>query len=113
MASFEEYDDVPCMQRLRHKKRLIYDLNCILTNLASKETLYKRYYKKFLKSILKDGLEGFKKINKKNPVFIEMPSLKPTKIDGYVKEVYDNAETTDDENILINIPDNPLIEDKQ
>ena len=44
---FDNYEDyvAPTMERLRHKKQLINDLNELLKNLSMYEKLYKRKYK--------------------------------------------------------------------
>lgn len=108
-----EYENVvaPTMERLRHKMQLVKDLNEILCDLSRYEKLYKKKYNKFLKSILKDGLDGFKAINSKNKVFIEMPKLEKV-ANGQVKKVYDKAlvNQPEDNEILVNLPNNKYID---
>ena len=109
----DEYSDLiaPTMERLRHKKQLIKDLNEVLKDLSIYEKLYKNRYKKFLKSILNDGIKGFKCIDKKNPIFIEMPKLEPI-ANGQVKHVYsDNTNSNSDDEIMVNLP--PTIDIKR
>lgn len=98
----DEYDNTPTMERLRHKKRLIKDINEELELLSKDKMLYGRHYKWFLRSVLNDGKLGFKNINKKNPVFIEMATLKSVG-NGLTKKVSSFKEDSDDE-ILVNLP---------
>lgn len=107
---FDNYEDyvAPTMERLRHKKQLINDLNELLKNLSMYEKLYKRKYKKFLNSVLSDGIKGFRQINKKNPIFIEMPKLKAVpNTNGQVRKQYSDEEISRDDEIEVNLPNLP------
>lgn len=104
----------PVMIRQKHKTQLILSTNYELEQLSRDKQLYGRKYKKATKDILKDYFLGVKKINKKNPVFIEMPQLTAV-ANGQVKQKYEKeykAEEKEDE-ILVTMPDSILIEDKK
>lgn len=97
-------DNTPTMERIRHKRKLISDTNGIFAELSKMQNIYpKGYYKKMQNEIKKDVMKGIKVINKKNPVFIEMPTLEKIG-NGQVKEKYSNREPPDDENITVNLP---------
>ena len=86
---------VPIMIRQKHKTQLLLTTNFQLENLSKDTELYGRKYKKVQKDILKDYFAGVKMINKKNPVFIEMPSLVEEKQEKSVKKVYNKKLKTD------------------
>lgn len=95
-------DGTPTMERIRHKKKLLQDTNGIFSDLSKYKTVYpKGYYNRILREIKKDVYKGFKVINKKNPVFIEMPKLESVG-NGMVKEKYDGK--NDEEEITVNLP---------
>ena len=96
-------DGTPTMERLRHKSKLIKDTNEIFSDLSKLQLIYpKGYYKKVMKEIKKDVYKGFKVINEKNPVFIEMPKLNSVGNGMISKTVSDNI--SEDENIEVNLP---------
>lgn len=80
---------VPIMIRQKHKTQLLLTTNFQLENLSKDMELYGRKCKKIQKDLLKDYFAGVKMINKKNPVFIEMPSLVEDKKEKPIKKVYD------------------------
>lgn len=97
-------DNTPTMERIRHKRKLILDTNSIFIELSKNQNIYpKGYYKKLQNEIKKDVMKGIKVINKKNPVFIEMPTLEQVG-NGQIRERYSNADPPDDENITVNLP---------
>lgn len=103
----------PVMVRQRHKTQLISTTNHELELLSRDKLLYGRKYKKAVKDILKDYFLGVKKINQKNPVFIEMPQLKAV-ANGQIKKEYDKQLNTDvEDEILVNMPETILIEDEK
>ena len=109
-----EQEMTPVMIRQKHKTQLIMTTNYQLEQLSRDKLLYGRKYKKATNDILRDYFLGVKKINKKNPVFIEMPQLKAV-ANGQIKKEYEKSyekEEYDDE-ILVNMPDTVLIEDKK
>jgi len=115
---FEELsdlDNVPLMERLKHKAKLIRSLDDLWLSISANKRAYpKGFEKTSVKSLMKDFKKGLKVIDKKNPVFIEMPTLKKAGTDGYVKKVYElQNDNSADENIEIRLPnvDYPLIED--
>lgn len=66
----------PIMMRQRHKTQLLLTTNFQLENLSKDMALYGKKYRKVQKDLFKDYFLGVKMINEKNPVFIEMPTLK-------------------------------------
>lgn len=88
----------------------------------NKNAYYKGYEPIKAKSLMKDVKKSLKIINKKNPLYVEMPKLVPQKTDGTYKQVYDGQKEEDAENI-IHQPETPskmveytedmLIEDKK
>ena len=112
-----ELDNVPLMERLKHKAKLIKSLDELWLSISANKRAYPKGFEKVsVKSLMKDFKKGLRVIDKKNPVFIEMPSLQKAGIDGYVKKVYDTKTSLTDENIevrLPNIPENLYIEDKK
>lgn len=113
-----EYDNdykqemAPMMIRQRHKTQLILTTNFQLEALSKDKVLYGRKFKKARRDLLKDYFLGVKKINKKNPVFIEMPKLQEV-ANGQVKKVYDDTleNKPETEEILISHSDILAIED--
>lgn len=100
-------DNTPTMERIRHKRKLIMDTNDIFVQLSKVQTIYpKGYYKRLQKEIKKDVFKGLKVINVKNPVFIEMPTLKKVG-NGQIKAVKKDVKKDDlseDDNIMVNLP---------
>ena len=112
-----ELDNVPLMERLKHKAKLIKSLDDLWLSISANKRAYPKGFEKYaVKSLMKDFKKGLKVIDQKNPVFIEMPALKKAGTDGYVKKVYElPSENSGDENIevrLPNAPNYPMIEDK-
>ena len=112
-----ELDNVPLMERLKHKAKLIKSLDDLWLSISANKRAYPKGFEKVsVRSLMKDFKKGLKVIDKKNPVFIEMPSLKKVGTDGYVKKVYElQNDSSADDNIevrLPNAPNYPMIEDK-
>lgn len=83
-------DMTPIMTRQRYKMQLLKTTNAELEELARSKVLWGKNYKKWHKDLIKDYGKGVKVINKKNPVYIEMPTLKQVgKGTGYYKKVAD------------------------
>lgn len=103
-----EIDNVPLMERLKHKAKLIKGLDEIWLSLSANRKAYpKGFEKTSVKSLMRDFKKGLKVIDKKNPVFIEMPSLKKAGPDGYVKKEYSLPDkNTGDEVIEVRLPPN-------
>lgn len=71
------YDSEISMKRLKNKGRLIDDCSILFCGLAeNREVLPKSFRKKCERTILRDFRIGIRIINKKIPVYIEMPELK-------------------------------------
>jgi hypothetical protein len=93
------------MERLKHKIQLLYDTTDMWKTIAQNRACYpKAYYKAYVKSILKDTKQGLKEINKKNKVYLEMPTLKSVG-NGQIQKVHDTEEVNmGDEEIEVNLP---------
>lgn len=97
MAGFGEtekkfYDDIDSMIKLRVKSKMFADVNVVLADVAKMNKVYSilgRYAKRIknlsVKEFYRDYKKGMKQINKKIPVFIELPTYEK-KGDGYVKK---------------------------
>lgn len=85
------------MTRLSHKIQLLYDTTDMWKTIAQNRACYpKKYYRAYVKSILKDTKKGLREIDKKNGVYVEMPKLESVG-NGQVKKVYADNLTRDDE----------------
>ena len=93
------------MERLAHKIRLLYDTTDMWKTIAQNKACYpKAYYKAYVKSILKDTKKGLKEINKKNGVYVEMPTLKAVG-NGQIQRVRDTDEVyMGDDEIEVTVP---------
>jgi len=102
------------MERLSHKIQLLYDTTNMWKTIAQNRACYpKAYYKAYVKSILKDTKKGLKQIDKKNGVYVEMPTLKPI-VDGQVQKVYDTDEVSmEDDLIDVNLPSTTVYRQSQ
>lgn len=70
-------EDTKLMLRLQAKSKLIKDCETIFEFLSMKEKcLSKKFNKLSRKSIYKDFKNGLKKINKRMPVYVELPKIK-------------------------------------
>lgn len=108
--------NAPLMERLNHKGTLIKALDELWLSISANKRAYPKGIEQIaVKSLKKDFKKGLKVIDKKNPVFIEMPALKKVGKDGYVKRVHEMQNSNSaDENIevrLPNTPNYPMIED--
>lgn len=117
----EEYFDSATMLRLAKKGKLIKDVSFIFDILAKEIEVYKRLGwrgKRFLslavKSVHNDFKIGLKKINKKVPVYVELPKYKPIGDDGVISKTFDGEkksssyevrEYTDNSTKLIDLTD--------
>ena len=93
------------MERLAHKIQLLYDTTDMWKTIAQNKACYpKAYYKAYVKSILKDTKKGLKEINKKNGVYVEMPTLKSVG-NGQIQKVHDSEDINmGDEEIDVHLP---------
>ncbi|MBE5741210.1 MAG: hypothetical protein E7351_01590 [Clostridiales bacterium] len=100
-----EIDNVPLMERLKHKAKLIKSLDELWLSISANKRAYpKGFERTSVKSLMKDFKKGLKVIDKKNPVFIEMPTLKKAGTDGYVKKDYSLPNGNPDEVIEVRLP---------
>ncbi len=117
-------DMAPAMIRQRHKLTLINTTNSALNAFSRFKALWGNYYKKATRDIFRDYFKGVKAINKKNPIYLEMPKLVAVgKDNGQIKKQYDGQKLEDAEIEIhsqldsvnsekIDLPANELIEDK-
>ena len=99
------------MKRLSNKGRLIDDCSLLFSGLSEmREVLPKRFRKKCEKTILRDFNAGLKIINKKIPVYIEMPELKSVG-DGMYREVDSKTKEPVSEEITVSPIENQIEDD--
>lgn len=90
----------PTMERLSHKIQLLYDTTNMWKVISQNKACYpKPYLKAYMKSILKDTKKGLKEIDKKNGVYVEMPTLKSI-ADGQVQRVYEKPDDIGGDDII-------------
>lgn len=72
------YDGILSMQRLRLKIGLIHDCHVGFCDLAEKKGVSPKAFRRLAeRSIKSDFRKGIRQINKKVPVFIELPKYEP------------------------------------
>lgn len=87
MQEKDLFDDTQPMLRLRLKAKLISDTTRVFSGLAKNErALHRSFIKACRRSLEKDFKKGLKNIDKKVPIFIELPKLE-TCGNGMFKEV--------------------------
>lgn len=92
------------MARLAHKIQLLYDTTEMWKIISQNRACYpKSYYKAYVKSIVKDSKKGLREIDKKNGVYVEMPTLKSVG-NGQIKKVVQDEDILKDEEIEVNLP---------
>lgn len=100
----EELDDLTentdSMLKLRLKGKLINDVSSVFSEIAQNKGIYvecgrfgRRFKNKAVRSIYKDFCKGLKSLDKKIPVFIEIPKLQEYS-NGTYEELHDNDERT-------------------
>ena len=100
-----EIDNVPLMERLKHKAKLIKSMDELWLSISANKRAYpKGFERTSVKSLMKDFKKGLKVIDKKNPVFIEMPTLKKAGTNGYVTKDYELPNGNPDEVIEVRLP---------
>lgn len=110
MGNFDDLNMFDCPDvaiRLRYKIALFDAVEKEFRRTAENQKTYpKGYLKTKTKSIMKDVKSGLKIINKKNPLYLEMPKLEPV-ANGQVKQVFsDDINNNKDDEILVNLPAN-------
>lgn len=107
-------DMAPVMMRQRYKLQLLLTTNKMLEELSRSKVVWTGKDKKARKDFLKDYFKGVRVINKKNPVYIEMPTLKEVG-NGRYKQVADKKANDivksqiDENNVNIEYPDIPTL----
>ncbi len=81
-------DDTTSMLRLKKKAKLVKDCSIIFKQMSESRAVFdSRTGKKFRtfteKSVLKDFIKGMKEIDKKIPVFVELPKVESAGNGGY------------------------------
>ena len=105
----EEFEDLGVgmvAERLKHEMSLFHVAEKMFAETSEKRMTYpKRFEGLKTRTIMKEVRQGLKIIKKKNPLYIEMPSLKEVG-NGQVKKEYDDKfinKPADDE-VLVNTP---------
>lgn len=103
---FEDLDVGMVAERLKHEMSLFHVAEKMFAETSEKRMTYpKRFEGLKTRTIMKEVRQGLKIIKKKNPLYIEMPSLKEVG-NGQVKKEYDDNfinKPVDDE-VMVNIP---------
>lgn len=102
------YNSEISMKRLKNKGRLIDDCMLLFGGLSEKrEVLPKSFRRKCTKTILRDFNKGLKIINKKIPVYIEMPQLKSVG-NGMYREIDSKTKEPVSDEITVSSFDNQI-----
>ena len=92
------FDGEISMKRLQIKARLIEDCSVIYEGLAkNREVLPKKFRRRSERTVLKDFLKGIRIINRKYPVYIELPQLKSCGNGMYREVDYKTKEPVNEE----------------
>ena len=95
-------DMAPTMIRQRYKLQLIATTNNELDAFSKYRALWGKKYNKAVRDVFNDYFKGVRKINKKNPIYAEMPKLVPVGKDtGQIKEVYDGENVKDVKDVTV------------
>lgn len=87
MEEKDLFDGTVPMERLKQKAKLISDTIRVFSGISKYEkVLPRRFRKKAVTSLQSDFIKGLKQINKKIPVYIELPKLESCG-NGMYKEV--------------------------
>lgn len=108
----ERYNDTETMLKLKYGRQLMFDTSIVFEEFAKKEAVYKvgklngkRFKNKSLRWVYKLFRKGLKKIDKKIPVFIELPKLEEQE-NGQFKEVKNKKQKSDEQIVHIsNLPE--------
>ena len=77
MEDITFYQNKISMERLQNKGKLLEDCSYLFSQLSRFNATYPRgFYKKACKTIQRDFNKGIKIINKRIPVYVELPALK-------------------------------------
>lgn len=108
MENDKFYNSEISMKRLINKGRLIDDCSFLFSSLAEKrEVLPKIFRKKCEKTILRDFRKGISIINKKIPVYIELPKLESCG-NGMYKEIDSRTKEPINNEITVTSMDNQI-----
>lgn len=103
----ERYDDIESMLKLKYERRLMTDISGVFEEFAKKDAVYKvgkKYGKKFKNRSLRRAyrlyLRGTKELDRKIPVFIELPKLEE-QTNGQYREVKENKKDDIEQTIVV------------
>lgn len=106
---FGEFN-VDCMKRLEQKGELIADITNVFQGISQNLQVYSKcgYYgflfrRKAVKSVFKDFKKGLRVIEKKIPVYVELPKLEEKSNGGYVEHRANDPPGKTDEIVFDNI----------
>lgn len=102
------YNSEISMKRLKNKGRLIDDCILLFCGLSEKrEVLPRSFRRKCAKTILRDFNKGLRIINKKIPVYIEMPQLRSVG-NGMYREIDSKTKEPVSDEITVSLFDNQI-----
>lgn len=102
------YNSEISMKRLKNKGRLIDDCSLLFSGLSEKrDVLPKSFRRKCEKTILRDFRKGLQIINKKIPVYIEMPQLRSVG-NGMYREIDSKTKEPVSDEITVSLFDNQI-----
>ena len=109
MEEKDLFEDMASMQRLKYDAKLIADCTRVFSGIAKNErVLSRRFKKKACRLIEQNFIRGLKQIEKKIPVFIELPKFE-TCGNGIYKEVDPKTkEPINNEVVITPIESSPL-----
>lgn len=99
---FFENEDKDRMIKLKYEVKLFQDVSSVLEDVSKKNQVYlncgwygKKFRNKVVKQVYKDFCAGISILNKKVPVYIELPHLEQMDLDSYreINETNKNEET--------------------
>ena len=104
MEEKDLFEGTVSMERLKHKAKLIADCTRIFSGIAKNERVCsKRFRRKANRAIENDFVKGLKQIDKRIPVYIEMPKLESCG-NGMFREVDPNTNAPVNNEIHITPP---------
>ena len=90
MTNFDDIDNESLAERLKHEITLFRSVEDVWKDTSADKKTYPRGYERFKTRILmKNVKKGIRIIERKNPLYLEMPSMKEIG-NGQVKRIYDD-----------------------
>jgi len=106
---FEEFDDTDNVQlatRLKHELKLFRSIEKEWKETSASKKAYPKGYEKFkVRVLMRNVKKGIKMIEKKNPLYLEMPTLRSVG-NGQIKKVYSEGvkSASSDDEIEVTLP---------